>query len=55
MDPVDVLRTLWKERYWALPVVLLTMVAGCYAYGFRSAHLRDGRQLRGHRSDAAQR
>ena len=34
MDPVDVLRTLWKERYWALPVVLLTMVAGCYAYGF---------------------
>lgn len=34
MDPVDVLRTLWKERYWALPVLLLTMVAGCYAYGF---------------------
>ena len=34
MDPVDVLRTLWKERYWALPVLLLTMVAGCYAYTF---------------------
>ncbi|WP_147793554.1 hypothetical protein [Cellulomonas sp. Y8] len=34
MDPTDVLRTLWQQRWYVLPAVLLALAAAAYVYGF---------------------
>ncbi|MCG7288068.1 hypothetical protein MHY85_19090 [Cellulomonas sp. ACRRI] len=34
MDPTDVLRTLWQQRWYVLPALLLTLAAAAYVYGF---------------------
>lgn len=34
MDPIAVLKTIWTYRFWVLPVVVLTLVAGAYVYQF---------------------
>ncbi|HYQ75758.1 hypothetical protein [Cellulomonas sp.] len=34
MDPTDVLRTLWQQRRYVLPALLLALGAAAYVYGF---------------------
>jgi hypothetical protein len=34
VDPTDVLRTLWQQRWYVLPAVLLSLAAAAYVYGF---------------------
>ncbi|WP_158371309.1 hypothetical protein [Cellulosimicrobium cellulans] len=34
MDPTDVLRTLWQQRWYVLPALLLSLAAAAYVYGF---------------------
>jgi hypothetical protein len=34
VDPTDVLRTLWQQRWYVLPALLLALAAAAYVYGF---------------------
>lgn len=34
MDPTDVLRTLWQQRRYVLPALVLALAAAAYVYGF---------------------
>lgn len=34
MDPITVLKTIWRYKFWVLPVVVMTLIAGAYVYQF---------------------
>lgn len=34
MDPIGVLKTIWKYKFWVLPVIVVTLIAGVYVFQF---------------------
>ena len=46
MDPFSVLKTLWKYKWMALPIVLLTALACSYVLFLCFPHLSGGHDVR---------